>query len=63
MQQWTFKDGKAEGSYVPYRHNGQLSSKGTYKNGQRDGPWVSYKPDGAVNEKYTGAYKNNGQVD
>ena len=52
-QQWTFKDGKAEGPYVSYHDNGELSSKGTYKNGERDGPWVTYHISGKLLLKET----------
>jgi antitoxin component YwqK of YwqJK toxin-antitoxin module len=52
-QQWTFKDGKAEGPYVSYHDNGELSSKGTYKNGERDGPWVTYHISGQLMIKET----------
>lgn len=52
-QQWTFKDGKAEGPYVSYHDNGELSSKGNYKNGKRDGPWVTYHISGKLMIKET----------
>ena len=52
-QQWTFKDGKAEGPYVPYHDNGELSSKGAYKNGERDGPWGTYHISGKLMIKET----------
>ena len=52
-QQWTFKDGKAEGPYVSYHDNGELSSKGAYKNGERDGPWVTYHISGKLMIKET----------
>ena len=52
-QQWTFKNGKAEGPYVSYHDNGALSSKGTYKNGERDGPWVTYHVSGQLLIKET----------
>ena len=52
-QQWVFKDGKAEGPYISYHDNGELSSKGIYKNGERDGPWVTYHISGQLMTKET----------
>ena len=52
-QQWTFRDGKAEGLYVSYHDNGELSAKGFYKNGKRDGPWVTYHISGQLLIKET----------
>ena len=52
-QQWTFLNGKAEGPYVSFHDNGQLSSKGNYLNGTREGTWVTYHTSGQLMIKET----------
>ena len=52
-QQWTFVNGKAEGPYVAFHDNGQLSSKGSYLNGERDGEWITYHTSGQLMIKET----------
>jgi antitoxin component YwqK of YwqJK toxin-antitoxin module len=52
-QQWTFRNGKADGVYLSYHDNGELASKGTYKNGERDGLWVTYHTSGRLLIKET----------
>ena len=47
-QQWTFLNGKAEGPYVSFHEDGQLSSKGSYSNGEREGEWVTYHASGQL---------------
>ncbi len=58
----TYKDGKKDGPWVGYSHNGQLQYKGTYEDGKEDGPWVGYNKDGTVSEYFTGTYKNGVKV-
>ncbi len=52
-QQWAFLEGKAEGPYVSFHENGQLSSRGNYLNGKRDGEWVTYHGSGQLMIKET----------
>lgn len=52
-QQWAFRDGRADGPYVSYHDNGELSSKGNYRNGVRDGPWITYHISGQLLIKET----------
>ena len=52
-QQWAFLNGKAEGPYVSFHDNGQLSSKGNYLNGERDGEWITYHTSGQLMTKET----------
>ena len=54
-----FKNGKREGLWILYHHNGQLRNKGEFKNGKREGPWVGYHDNGQLSDK--GEYKNGKQ--
>ena len=55
-------NGKEDGPWVIYHHNGQLMSKGTYKDGKKNGSWVGYNNDGTVVEEETGTFKDGKKV-
>ena len=50
----SIKNGKRVSSWVRYRDNGQLWSKGEHnKNGNKEGEWVFYNKDGTFDFKMT----------
>ena len=65
-----YKNGKKEGEWVEYYHNGQLFWKGTYRNGKKEGLWVFYYKDGTKDptgedahfHQGSGIYKNGVKV-
>ena len=59
LSQGSFKDGKRDGPWIAYYHNGQLWWKGTFKDGKKDGSYVSYYNNGQLGSKET--YKDGNQ--
>jgi len=49
-EQGELVDGKKEGLWFVYYHDGQLEKKGTYKDGEKEDDWVYYSRDGSVLE-------------
>ena len=44
--EYSYKNGKENGSWVEWYSNGQKSIEGTMRNGERDGLWTHYWDDG-----------------
>ena len=57
-EQWSFKNGVEDGTWVDYYENGQLMYKGTYTNVKYEGAWVGYNEDGTVWERFSGTFKD-----
>ncbi len=51
-----FQNGKQQGLWELYFHDGVLSWRGEYKNGKKQGLWELYFPDGVLS--WRGEYKN-----
>ena len=49
--EWSYEDGKLEGSLVTYFENGQLESKRTYSNGALAGILETYYESGQLKSK------------
>ena len=71
-EQGSFKNGKADGTWVEYYNNGQVLYKYNYKNGKLEGAFVTYWKNGQLrskgnheNGKQEGAfvmYRDNGRL-
>ena len=53
-----YKNGKKEGEWIGWYHNGKHGYKGSYLNGEKEGEWIGWYENGQ--QSYKGKY-NNGQ--